>query len=227
MTKDSDTIKKLDSKPSNLSSFEIYGPLQIKSIDQSGEISDTSNLEVLKNLVRKFGSDENAEVVIKIDGKSLAEGTDIRKALGIREIMKIKVVSPSKDAETGLIEIYTDAVLDAEDLESPDEDEKETTVIAQEQKTDSIQVYFISENLNYKGEVKFNAKKDNVLDALGFSDSDPLFVVDDKIVGSKFNISHIKPNEIERINVLKGKSATDKYGDKAENGVVEIYLKKE
>ena len=46
-------------------------------------------------------------------------------------------------------------------------------------------------------------------------------------MGSKFNIKNIKPNNIERINVLKDKKAIDKYGDKAKNGVVEIYLKEE
>ena len=36
----------------------------------------------------------------------------------------------------------------------------------------------------------------------------------------------IDPNTIERINVLKEKSAIAKYGKKGENGVILIYLKK-
>lgn len=39
--------------------------------------------------------------------------------------------------------------------------------------------------------------------------------------------STIKPDGIESINVLKDKSATEKYGNLAANGVVEIHLKKE
>jgi protein TonB len=35
----------------------------------------------------------------------------------------------------------------------------------------------------------------------------------------------IKGVDIKRINVLKDKSATEKYGEKGKNGVVEIYLK--
>ncbi len=223
---DSSSISRIQNKPFNTSSFEIYGPLVISSKDDS-ELIDSTNLELLKKLVKKHDSDENAEVVVKIDGKVLAEGANIKKALGVREIMKIKIVAPSKDAETGVIEIYTDAVLDAADIKRPDQDDLENTLSSEEDNTDSIQVYFESENLNYSGEVKYNAEKSSVLEALGFSDNDPLFVLDGKVVGSKFRISHINPNEIDRINVLKDKKAIDKYGDKATNGVVEIYLKQE
>jgi len=36
----------------------------------------------------------------------------------------------------------------------------------------------------------------------------------------------IKPEDIDSINVLKDKSALDKYGEKGKNGVIEIYSKK-
>lgn len=36
----------------------------------------------------------------------------------------------------------------------------------------------------------------------------------------------IKPNDIESVNVLKGESATKKYGEKGKNGVIEIITKK-
>lgn len=57
------------------------------------------------------------------------------------------------------------------------------------------------------------------------SDTQPLFIVD----GKEFDKSvegELKPNDIATINVLKGEKATEKYGDKAKNGVVEITLKK-
>jgi beta-lactamase regulating signal transducer with metallopeptidase domain len=219
-------LHKLNIKSPNLSSFEIFGPLTISSGDSS-QLIDSTNLELLKKLVKKYDSDDDAEVEIKIDGKTLAEGANIKKALGVREIMKIKIVAPSKDAETGLIEIYTKAVLDSSDSKRSDKSQIENIDTFEEEQADSIQVYFESKKLNYSGQVKYNATKTSVLDALGFSDDDPLFVLDGKIVGSKFNIKNIKPNNIERINVLKDKKAIDKYGDKAKNGVVEIYLKEE
>lgn len=53
----------------------------------------------------------------------------------------------------------------------------------------------------------------------------PLYVLDGKIV-SKEIIDKLDPKTIESINVLKDKTATDKYGDKGINGVVEITSKK-
>ena len=40
------------------------------------------------------------------------------------------------------------------------------------------------------------------------------------------DISHIKPEDIESIHVYKGKQATDKYGEAAKNGAVEVTMKK-
>jgi N-acetylmuramoyl-L-alanine amidase/HSP20 family molecular chaperone IbpA len=52
----------------------------------------------------------------------------------------------------------------------------------------------------------------------------PLYVLDTKII-SNDEMKKIDPNTIESINVLKDKTATDKYGVKGKNGVVEITLK--
>ncbi len=53
----------------------------------------------------------------------------------------------------------------------------------------------------------------------------PLVVVNGKMYTK--DINSIAPDQIESINVLKGQSATDKYGAKAKDGVVEITLKKQ
>lgn len=53
----------------------------------------------------------------------------------------------------------------------------------------------------------------------------PLYVVDDKIVEEDFKLNDINPNDIESIHVIKDKSATEKYGDKGVNGVIEISTK--
>lgn len=53
--------------------------------------------------------------------------------------------------------------------------------------------------------------------------SRPYYVVDGKHVT---DISHIKPEYIESISVLKDKSAIDKYGENGKNGVIEITMKK-
>ena len=46
-------------------------------------------------------------------------------------------------------------------------------------------------------------------------------------MGKSKNLNEIDPDSIESINVLKGKSAQEKYGDKGANGVIEIVTKKE
>lgn len=52
----------------------------------------------------------------------------------------------------------------------------------------------------------------------------PYYVVDGKHVE---DISNIKPDQIDQINIYKdAKNTTDKYGDAAKNGVIEIILKK-
>jgi hypothetical protein len=54
----------------------------------------------------------------------------------------------------------------------------------------------------------------------------PLYVLDGKVV-DKSVVDKKDPSSIKSINVLKGKSAKDKYGEKGKNGVLEITLKKE
>lgn len=53
----------------------------------------------------------------------------------------------------------------------------------------------------------------------------PLFIIEGKEVNEDI-LKTLNPDDIKSINVLKDKSAIDKYGEKGENGVIEIYLKK-
>ncbi len=55
----------------------------------------------------------------------------------------------------------------------------------------------------------------------------PLIVMDGKIMEKGKNLNEIDPDGIGSINVLKGKSAQEKYGDKGVNGVIEVVTKKE
>jgi len=54
---------------------------------------------------------------------------------------------------------------------------------------------------------------------------DPLYVIDTKVQENNFNLNSIAPDNIERIDVLKDKSATEKYGEKGKQGVIEITTK--
>lgn len=57
-------------------------------------------------------------------------------------------------------------------------------------------------------------------------DSNALFIIDGKKASRK-KMEKLSPDEIESINVWKGEKAIEKYGQKAENGVVEITTKKQ
>jgi hypothetical protein len=57
-------------------------------------------------------------------------------------------------------------------------------------------------------------------------DEQPLIIIDGKEAGEDINLDSLDPNTIESINVLKGPSAEQAYGEKGKNGVVEITLKK-
>ncbi len=54
---------------------------------------------------------------------------------------------------------------------------------------------------------------------------EPLFLVDEKEI-TKEEMNDLNPDTIESVKVLKGDTATKKYGDKGKDGVVEITLKK-
>jgi len=55
---------------------------------------------------------------------------------------------------------------------------------------------------------------------------EPIYVVDG-IISTKAYLDKLNPDQIEFMSVLKGKQATEKYGDKAVNGVIEITTKKD
>lgn len=50
---------------------------------------------------------------------------------------------------------------------------------------------------------------------------EPMYIIN----GEEHDLDQIDPEDIKNINVLKGKSATDKYGEKGKNGVIEVNLK--
>ena len=53
----------------------------------------------------------------------------------------------------------------------------------------------------------------------------PMVVVDG-VVTDQSRLNSMSPNDIQSVNVLKGKLAKDKYGEQGSNGVIEITSKK-
>ncbi|MCF6168591.1 M56 family metallopeptidase [Lutibacter sp.] len=67
-------------------------------------------------------------------------------------------------------------------------------------------------------------KDDNVY--ISSENDEPLYYINGKEITIE-EVKKLDPNTIEKIEVIKGKSATKKYGEKAKNGIVFITLKKE
>lgn len=82
---------------------------------------------------------------------------------------------------------------------------------------------FIFDLVKTEDTVKFETK---ALNEMQISVDSVLIVLDDKILGvGSSNLSELAPNKISSICVLKGQNAVEKYGKKAEFGVIEIYTK--
>ena len=57
-------------------------------------------------------------------------------------------------------------------------------------------------------------------------DGAPLIFVDGvEFEGGSGSLSSLNPDDIERIEVIKGAAAADLYGERAENGVIQIFTK--
>ena len=70
--------------------------------------------------------------------------------------------------------------------------------------------------------VEFSGEARVTFDKKGAS----LYVVDGKIMAEDFDPTNLEASSIKSITVLKGDKATEKYGQKAAQGAIEINLKK-
>jgi len=61
----------------------------------------------------------------------------------------------------------------------------------------------------------------------GHKQASPLVIVDGKKESAEFMKDELQPEDVEKINVLKGKVALEKYGEDAKDGVIEITTKKD
>ena len=57
------------------------------------------------------------------------------------------------------------------------------------------------------------------------SSAQPLFVVDGRVLENGSEVNEIDPNRIERVEVLKGAAAVERFGSRGANGVVLITMK--
>ncbi len=74
-----------------------------------------------------------------------------------------------------------------------------------------------------------NASEDGnvfMIKTKGSSNAKPVIMIDGEIQNEGYDMEAISPDDIARINVLKGPSAIEKVGERGANGVIMIELKK-
>tara|TARA_R110001583_G_scaffold145096_1_gene297131 strand:- start:81114 stop:82871 length:1758 start_codon:yes stop_codon:yes gene_type:complete len=84
-------------------------------------------------------------------------------------------------------------------------------------------VYIIKTDSDKMNNTKISKKENFVF--VNSKDDEPLYILNGKEISKKEMVKK-NPEDIESINVLKGESAKDKYGDKGKNGVILITTKK-
>ena len=195
------------------------------SIGNSGEYHFSSNDAVWaagKNkrvkVISKDGKDE--DVIIEIDGDSDTEMVFISDD-GKKHKMKkrVKVIELDDDDEE-IIEIEGDdnenVYIIKKEIETDGDDEKEVKVIVKS--ADGKNKWVDKDH-----EVHIIKKGDNKMFFSG-ADGDPLIYIDGK-ESTKEAMEALGPDKIEKIEVLKGDKATEKYGKKAKDGVILIITK--
>jgi len=167
---------------------------------------------------------------IEVDGKNI-KGTVTDKTgkpiAGVSVTVKGSTIGTVSDMEGNFIlnnipntAVLSFAMIDYEKKEMPlkietgDKTNKETYHI----KVEMISVPLEKSTLNTLSIIESIGTKINI------SSDSPLIIVDGKV---SEEISHIDPKNIESISVLKEKTATDKYGEDAKNGVIIITTKSE
>jgi TonB-dependent SusC/RagA subfamily outer membrane receptor len=116
----------------------------------------------------------------------------------------------SKTAKKNIKVINDNVIIDDTDTEINTDDNGNVVIIKQTSDNDGAKT-------SHKKTKNFWISSDN---------KKPLFIIDGK-ESSKDELDKIDSETIKKVEVLKGKSAINKYGDKGKNGVILITTKKE
>ncbi|MEO9483553.1 MAG: peptidoglycan DD-metalloendopeptidase family protein [Ekhidna sp.] len=137
----------------------------------------------------------------------------------LAEQEQMNALEEEKNAQQEILLIEREAMLQQREQERNQEMQQATSQLQLERENEErrlIELQILNEKLQLGDDKQYQRIE---FDGSGGS---PLFVVDGEVVNE---ISNLAPDEIKEVTVLKGKSATEKYGDKASDGVVEIYTK--
>ena len=120
--------------------------------------------------------------------------------------------------------VYAAKKLESQTIVSaPDSEEKFIIRQIPSEKSGDIIAYQMHSGTTIKGYGKSSTS--NIIRETIPSKNGPIYVINGKVKAEGYDHTSIKPKNIKQINVLKGHAATEKYGEKAGKGVIEIQTK--
>lgn len=141
---------------------------------------------------------------------------------------KIKTVNISEENGKKIIRVNGKKISEEEydELKEGDDFDSHHIKIEKSKKGENNSVMIIKNTEHDDEDIEwFGDDKNSFFFFQGEGDEDPTFYIDGK-EATKEEFKALSKDEIEKVEVSKGKGATEKYGKKAKNGVVEITTKK-
>jgi len=158
-------------------------------------------------------SDSDANVfVYSSDGKTYSNKEVDKVIIKSKDTFYIKKTHTTSDSNDDVIFMTKDV--------DDNEDEKVYKLIKVKEGDKKVNNTWLTD----EDDVIFMKSKDENIKIVSKNEKEPLYIVDGKEI-SREDMKDILPDDIEKIEVLKGEKATETYGDKGENGVILIFLK--
>lgn len=212
--------KLLSTSKVNKTGAVTYGDLDVLAGSHSYRVRITKNNsdETLNNWVNRLG-----EKGINIKFKNVKRNTN-------GEIRALEISAESKYSDKRSLKVKhpealrNDIIISyvgegynlkiKQELSALDEEKRNKAITIRENKIKEVKAK----------RVEINRKREKIREEIRFNDS-LLYIIDGKEVSDE-EFKKINPDDIYSITVLKDKHATDKYGEKGKDGVIEITMKK-
>ena len=159
------------------------------------------NLDELKNTTIKVSNSSEKNGILYIEGKTIPNYTEEMK--GSKPMTFIKI---NEEAKANIIRFSGIKVSSHSDEKFSDQEIIEK-----------------AENIHATGSPHEN---EQIANSIGYQQKDPLILIDGE-EATQEEMKNLEPSLIKSMNILKGENATEKYGEKGKNGVIEITLKTE
>ncbi|MEJ2114116.1 MAG: M56 family metallopeptidase [Flavobacteriaceae bacterium] len=210
----------------NIGGDEPINPIKI-SFDREGgnlSIGNSNNYHFGKGAYSIRSKDGNHVIHSSSNGSNdyifKDEGEDVKVVVESKKDNKIHTIASGKNV------IHLDSDSDVEFDNDEDiiiiKKDQDGNIVKEEIINEDEDVFVVGDDNSFKVKSIGNGKNKVVF--LNDEDGEPLIIIDGKETTEE-EMKELDPDEIEKIEVLKGDSATEKYGKKGENGVILITTK--